>query len=290
LEDLLLFTGEFASWILKPDELWDYQRFGFSSPIDFIATVSAYLIQQSRGREGSYGKGYEWTRKRDDGSEIVTEVTGDGNADLRIYQTDIAPHPTLDPFGNEIGMRPELRDDKHIIAPYHSTEPALLVAVMRYIEQQKIEAGFMSDNAKELIDWGRSFGQGGGTCAEHFGGYDQHPQMFFVGYDFPIPQLDDDYSTDQHTIHRLSCMMNEGAYSIYIAPNGDLVATYRSRDDAEKPVKTVSMRFLPEDAEHLVKGLIFQSAKGLGRTSAKQLLDILAFRFSDDFKEFKHRK
>ena len=51
------------------------------------------------------------------------------------------------------------------------------------------------------------------------------------------------------------------------------------------------MRFQPEDAEHLVRGLIYQSAKGLGRTSAKQLLAIMEYRFSDSFdadlKEFR---
>ena len=74
----------------------------------------------------------------------------------------------------------------------------------------------------------------------------------------------------------------EGSYFTYVAHNGDFVLSYQ---DKENPVKPINMRFLPEDAEHLVNGLIYQSAEGLGRTSAKQLLDIIEFRFSDVFDE-----
>ncbi len=49
------------------------------------------------------------------------------------------------------------------------------------------------------------------------------------------------------------------------------------------PRKRISMRFQPEDAEHLVKGLIYQSAKGRGGTSARQLLAIMEYRFSESF-------
>ncbi|HLC63366.1 MAG TPA: hypothetical protein VJJ21_03535 [Candidatus Nanoarchaeia archaeon] len=50
-------------------------------------------------------------------------------------------------------------------------------------------------------------------------------------------------------------------------------------------VKKINARFLPEDAEQLVKGVIYQSAKWLGRTSAGQILSILEYRFSDNFQE-----
>ncbi|MFH1683134.1 MAG: hypothetical protein ABIA37_05040, partial [Candidatus Woesearchaeota archaeon] len=120
LEDLLLFSGDFASLVLRPQEIWDHAGFGFSSPTEFVATVSAFVRQESIGH--SFREGYKWTTKRTDGSEVMTEVTGDGDSDLRIFQTDIAPYPTIDPFGNLIEMRPEMDTDKHTIAAYHSTE------------------------------------------------------------------------------------------------------------------------------------------------------------------------
>jgi len=277
LEDLLLFSGDIASMVLNPDEIWDYSRFGFSSPSEFITTVGAFIIQQSRGN--GFREGYKWTRKREDGSEIVTEVTGDSNSDLRIYQTDIAPYPTTDVFGNAIEMRPVTDADRHVVAAYHSTEGTLLVAVMKYIEQQGISVEYQEDGAKQLIEWGRSLGQGGGTCTEHFGGFDQNPMLFFPGYDIPIPQLNESNETEQHSDSWLTTT-GEGAYGAYIAYNGDFVLSYQNRRDLINPVKPISTRFLPDDAEHLVKGLIYQSAKGLGRTSARQLLGILEYRFS----------
>jgi hypothetical protein len=280
LEDMLLFSGDLASMILKPEEIWDYQKFGFASPSDFVTTVGAYILQQSRG--ASLREGYKWKTKRLDGSEIVTEITGDGNADLRVYQTDIASYPTTDPFGNAIEMRPEMDADRQIIAAYHSTEGTMLVAVMKYIEQQGIKTEYQKDNAKQLLHWGRSLGQGGGSCTEHFGGFDQSPMLFFSGYSYPIPQLNENNETDQHTNFWLGTT-GESGYGVYIANNGDLIFSHQGRDAMINSKKPITTRFLPDDAEHLIKGLIFQSAKGLGRTSSKQLLDILDYRHSNQF-------
>ena len=283
LADMLLFTGDLASMILKPEELWNYQKFGFSSPSEFVTIVGAFIIQQSRGNS-SFKDGYKWTRKRDDGSEIVTEVTGDSNADLRVYQTDIAPYPTTDPFGNSIEMRPKTDADRHTIAAYHSTEGTMLVAVMKYIEQQSIKVEYQQDGAKQLIEWGRSLGQSGGSCTEHFGGFDQNPMFFFSGYEYPLPQLNKDNETDQHTNFWLGTT-GESGYGAYIAHNGDLVFSHQGRDAMRNPKKIIAARFLPDDAKHLVKGLVFQATKGLGRTSGRQLLDILEYRHSTKFEK-----
>ncbi len=287
LEDLLLFSGDIASMVMKPEEIWDYQRFGFSSPSELVAVVGAFIKQRSHGLD-SFREGYKWTRKRDDGSEIITEVTGDSNADLRIFQTDIAPYPTTDPFGNPIGMRPEMDADRHFVSADHSTEGTLLTAVMKYIEQAGIKATYQEDDAGNLIEWGRSLGQGGGTCAEHFGGFDQNPSMFFLGYDRPIPRLDEANKTDEPSNFGLTTT-SHGSYLLYIAHNGDLVLSYQDQESIKNPVKSINIRFLPDDAEHLVKGLIYQSAKGLGRTSANQLFDILSYRYSPKFVEDQKR-
>lgn len=281
LEDLLLFTGDIASMVLKPKEIWDYSKFRFSSPNELVSIVGAYILQESRL---NYNEGYKWTTKRNNGSEIITEITGDMNSDLRIFQTDIAPYPTTDLFGNSISMRPETHADRQIIAPYHTTEGSLLVAIMKYIEQKGIQTEYQKDNAKQLIKWGNSLGQGGGTCTEHFGGCDQSPILFFAGYEYPIPKLNESNETNKYTNHWIF-LNSDAAYGTYIAENGDFVLSYQNREEMKNPLKQINMRFLPEDAEHIVKGLIYQSAKGLGRTSARQLLDILKYRYSSKFEE-----
>ena len=40
---------------------------------------------------------------------------------------------------------------------------------------------------------------------------------------------------------------------------------------------------MPQDADELVKGTLYQCAMGHGRTSAKQMIDILSYRFSEKF-------
>ena len=267
--------------VLKPEEIWDHAKFGFSSPTELAAVVGAYLRKESLSHP--LREGYKWATRRDDGSEIITEVTGNGDSDLRIYQTDTTPYLTTDPFRDQIGMRPEMDADRHTIAAYHSTEATLMVAVMKYVEQQGIETEYQKDNSRQLIDWGRSLGQGGRTCAEHFGGFDQEPMMFFVEYGFPIPQLNEANKSEEHPSFGLGTLMG-GWYGIYIAHNGDLILSYLTQEKMKDPVKQISARFLPGDAEHLVRGLIYQAAAGLGRTSARQLLDLLDYRYSAKFK------
>lgn len=289
LEDLLLFTGDIASNVLKSDEMWNYSKFGFSSPIEFIGAVGVFVVEQFRNRD-FYERGYKWLTKRDDGSEILTEITGDHNADLRIYQKDITPYCTIDPFGTSSLIRPQTYNDFNCIAGYHSTEPEIFVNVLKYIDQQNISVEFRKDNAKKLIDWGHSLGQRGGSCTEHlFGGYYMDPLFLFIGYNLPMPKLNKNNETDLNTIFLVGTEGGESAYGTYVAENGDLVFSRQSREDFKNPKKIIHCRFLPSDAEHLVKGLIYQCANGLGRTSVKQLLDILEYKYSPEFELYQKK-
>jgi len=279
LEDLLLFTGEFPAMILKPGELWDYEAFGFANPSAFVGVVSAYIIKKSK--DAFSQDGYTWTTKRQDGSEVVNQITGDMNADLRIFQTDIAPYETEDPLGNKTLFRPRSSKDSSFVAAYHSTEPTLLVAVLKYIEQMHITVPSLSNCAREIIQFGESLGQGGGTCAEHFGGSDLNPGIIFLPYGRSIPVLDEHRQTVSHSPYGLAAMNGEG-YGIYISHDGELLISHQTPRDVKEPF-AVNARFATEDAEHLLKGLIYQSARGLGRTSARQLLRLISYRFSPSF-------
>lgn len=280
LEDMLLFSGDLASIVLDPKEIWDYKKFGFSSPSEFITTVGAFVIKKSGLEDGLY-QGYRWITKKGE-LEFLNEITGDHNADLRVYQTDITPYETKDPFESNIEMRPETEEDRFCMAPYHSTEGNMLVSVLKYIEQQKIPVEFQKDHARDLIAWTHSLGQGGGSCAEHFGGYEQNPMLFFVANEIDIPVLNHLNETNKNTPFGLSTQRN-GDYCAYISSEGDLVFSYEEIKPKEDFKKNISVRFCPEEAEHLVKGLLYQSARGLGRTSAKQLIDILEYRYSPEF-------
>ena len=285
LEDISLFTGDIASMILTPEELWNYSRFNFSSPSELAITVGAYITQRSKDRLSDYENGYQWTSKRFDGSEVRNQITGSDHYDLRIYQTNVTPYPTTDPFNSKIEIRPIFASDKDFVAAYHSTEGSLLVAVMKYVEQLGIKTQYQQDNAKSLIEWGKTLGQRGGGCTEHFGGFDENPMLFFIGYNYDIPILNKSNETEKPTNFSLGVDSGRGFYGAYIASNDDFVLSYENYNKADGPYKSINVRFRPEDAEHLIKGLIFQSAKGLGRTSASQLFEILKYRYSSKFEE-----
>ncbi|MGV8086688.1 MAG: hypothetical protein ACP5N1_03585 [Candidatus Woesearchaeota archaeon] len=279
--DMRLFTGEIASHILSPDELWDYKKFGFSNPIEFIGTVSAYIVMASRSKTG---EGYIWTRKREDGSEIVTEITGDHNADLRVKQTDIAPYKTLDPFGNSVEFRPVTSKDSIWMSPYHSTEPSLLVAALTYIEQENIKTNFYEDKGQQLVDWANTISHGLATCVEHHSHSSENMDLLLLNMLYPIPKLDESYSTTKISIHTIPCM-GEGWYSAYIAPDNKLIFSYTNKNNYTDLIKIPHITFTPDDAEEIVKGVIYQSAKNLGRTSVYTIVNMLKYRFSEEFEQ-----
>ncbi|MGV8162431.1 MAG: hypothetical protein ACP5N2_03825 [Candidatus Nanoarchaeia archaeon] len=275
--DLDLFTGAIPAMILTPVELWDYKKFGFESPTAFVGSLSAYITMQSRSK---HKNGYSWTRKKADGSEIVTEITGDHNADLRVFQTDMAPYKTKDPFGNETGFRPETSEDHKVIYAYHSTEPSLFIAVLKYIEQQNIKTNFFESRGEELIKWADTLAPGAATCAEHFGGGSDNIPLFFVSYDLPIPILDKENCTTKRSINRIYTQ-GDGWYTAYISQDGNLI--FSRETDSKNQYKNTSAIFLPEDAEEIIKGTIYQAARNLGRTSVNTMLNMLRYRFSKQF-------
>ncbi len=283
LEEILLFCGYPASFVLKSEEINDYSKFGFSSPMEFITAIGVFVAQSQRI---TFHEGYKWIREKEDGSKIETEVTGNMHCDLRIYQRDVSLYETTSPLGKEIGIRP-ITDFYRGISAYHSTEPALLVAIMKYIDQQKINAEFLKDKGQELINWGKSLEQRGGACAEHLFPQDSESRLLFVPYELSIPYLNERDETEELSRFALG-REYRGWYSTYIASNGDLVLAQANESSERNSRKIIRARFSPDDAEELIKGLIYQSANGLGRTPARNLLSLIDYRFSDSFKSDFH--
>jgi hypothetical protein len=280
-QDLRLFNGEFASYVLKPEEVRQFKEFGFSSPVDLFSTLGLYVFQIANN--SSLREGYVWTREDPFGSTIVSEITGNNHADLRIFQKDITSYKTISPFEEESLIRPEVFEDSHSLAPHDSTESKLLTIILKYLNQEKIVLDCFKDNGKKLIEWGKSLGQGGGSCAEHLGGLsNSNPREYFLSWDWPLAKLNSNDETKDLSLEHLSCQSG-GFYSAYIGDKKDLVFSYDNKLNRETVKKNIRIRFPVQDAEQLVKGLIYQSAKGLGRTSAKQLFNIIKYRFSPEF-------
>lgn len=288
IEDFMILTGWTASNVLKPNELWNYKKFGFKSISEVTGTVGAAIMEMMR-KGSTLREGYNWRTKLDDGRVFINEISGDHNFDMRIYQTDITPYETADPMGNTIHYRPQFRDDNGCIAAYHSTESAMLITVLKYAEQTKKRSSTkpktLEDKAQSTIRWAKSFGQHGGGCAEHYGGFDRDAKLlFFPWWDCPLPVLNENNETNKQT-HNCIPTAYGGDYGAYMSQRGELLF---SHENFSKPStkKGISAFYQPDEIDHLIKGLLYQSAMGLGRTSVRQLISILEYRFSEDFEKY----
>lgn len=280
IDDLLLLIGYDASLVLDPKEIWDFKKFGFSNVTDFAGSVGV-LINEVIHRD-TFRRGYLWQVRTPDNRVFDNEVTGDENCDMRVLQTDTTPYLTIDPLGNQVSFRPEISPDRRGIIAYHSTEGELLSIVLKYAEQIGIKPKSLTDNAKGTLEWAISLGQGGGTCAEHFGGFDRDVRMFFTEWNIPLPRLDKDNSATQNSFDGV-VRNGGGVYMAYLDVDGNLVFAYEPKEQERIPKKNICALYYPDDVDHLIKGLLYQSAKGLGRTSCKQLVDILGYKMSDQF-------
>ena len=271
LEQLLIFSGFHASYILSPEEIWNFQKFGFNSISEFVGTVGTKVINQSLS---SFRDGFFWTSENE-GRILESKITGDTHADLRISQKDMTEYNVIDSLGNKVHYRPLLREDRFYISPYHSTETSFLVGLLKYISQEQLESELLLE-PNEFIKWIDSLGQGGGTCAEHFGGSISSfgARNHFIGFeDNLIPQLDDNMQTDVYSRYGV---MNIGkaTFDMYVKSDKSLIFSYEGNKNKNKQING---HFYPNDVDNMLKGIFYQSAKGLGRTSAKELKDVLEY-------------
>lgn len=281
-EDILLLLGDEARIVLKKDEFFDYKRFGFDNVTAFVGSVGAAISEAKTGR---FDDGYSWESKRPDGRTLATRVAGSEHMDLRIFQTDVTPYETIDLLGNKVPFRPQTEEDESNVSGYHSTEAELLASVFKYIHQTGAKPKFMEDNGQSLVAWARGLGQRGGGCAEHFGGFDRDARQFFIGHDIPLATLNDQYEPQGRCIDWVLTAggaHDKGVYGIYVGPKKELVISYEEGEMKSDKRKAFSL--MPEDMDEFVKGLLYQCAHGLGRTSVFQMIDVLNFRLSPDFK------
>ncbi len=278
--DIDIFIGNIASCVLEPEELWDHEKFGFNNPTELIGALSVYMMNESRPTDCR--EGYVWITNRANGEIIKNNITGNSDSDLLIEQKNIAPYKTIDIFGNETRMRPLMRDDFYYLAGSHSVEDYFLASILKYIDQEGIETETYKDNAKSVIEWAKSLGQRGGSTTEHLSPNIERPEIVFTTSYTPMPRLDKDYQAK--TESRTMYSGNHGGYkSMYIGPDKELIFSGKKEEGKIIP----SAYFLPEEADHLIKGLLYQAARGLGRTPARQLINILEYRFSERFDKSK---
>ncbi len=276
--DLLLISGWLSSFLFDPDEIWDYKTAGFEYLTDFTGSVGAMIWQL---HNKSSKKGYTWNSSSPDGRHWINTVSGDMNFDLRIFRTDITPDKTFDPLGNPVLYRPEIYDDHKVVAPIDSTEPRLLVSILKYVRQTGITPEVLRDKGKALIEETKAEAQRRELYVHYLPGA-KRPESYIANFNPPIPVLDKEYRTELNTVDWLASSSGAG-YEIYIGPEQEFIFSSKPTQDFNNPIKPVYVSFQPSDINDLIKGLFYQCASGLGRTPAAQIIGILEYRFSPQF-------
>jgi len=277
--DLDLLSGWIASLMLGPDELWDFRKFGFSSIFEFLGTFGALI---KNGKERTYKQGYKW-KSEFKGQSFVTEVTGSEHGDFRLFRTDITPYETLDPLGNKVNYRPQLRSDQKSISGYHSVEIDFFATILKYIEQENIKSEILKDKGIAFLEEVKQWNACLGPFAD--AGMGDSTRISFLMFDQPIVRLDENNSViGDQTFSTKGIVTNfEEHYHIYVNNEGNLVFCREGDKDLGNRVKRPFVTIPSGEIDHLIRGLFVQASNGLGRTSLKQLVDILEYKFSKQF-------
>ena len=284
MEDFPIISGANASYILKPSEFWDFERFGFRSVFEMIGVIGAYMKES---RHKTHREGHVW-RSESDGAQFVSEVTGSEHGDFRLFRTDVTPYTTTDPLGAQVSYRPELRSDRQMVSGYHSVESYLLGLIMRYVDQHKIPSKLLADNAKLLFDEARKMAQYVGPFADFGSGIGNLPPSVF-NYDEPLVVLDENNRTDKANFERIPTSSNGYYYGFYVGHDRNIKFAYENVDKNPDPQKHVSLAIPAGEVDNLIIGLFQQSSRGLGRTSIEELTNVLEYRYGTKFDDFKHR-
>ena len=267
--DLCFILGYFASVLLDADELWDYKKFGFGNLTDLVGSTGAFLW--SKNNKPDSGK--PWTSSHK-GKVFSSCVTGDCNLDLVISRIDKTPYTVIDPFGSEVSYHPEFDNDREIVYSYHSQEKALLIALMKYAENFSIPSAMLVDKGRSIIDYAMSKGQRLGAASECFGNYDS-PLFYLSRLPYPLGVLGKD-----KTSHFIAAQ-GDGQYGIYVSEEEELVFQLETKN-----YKKVAARFQKDEFDDFLISLFNQAIEGRGRTPANELVDIVRYRHSDEFKSY----
>jgi|GEM_PF-2842343 hypothetical protein len=276
-DDLLALSGHSMMGLLRQEEFFDYRKFGFSDIFEFTGTVGAAIQHISK----SIDEGLKWeiTRPRPDGSifqNIITAGASYGN--LIIKQKDFTAYETTDPFGNVVSYRPETDSDCRTASLDHSQEGYMLVAILKYIDQCHLDSKVIGGKQAGFEEWLKSIAPDFyENTNPKYTGTEEDPIHFLVVWRNEIPRLSEDGSKPKRSAYRVvTTLCPSTSYSFYINSKNELVMQYEKQEIDRQPII-----FSSEEVDDLLKSLFYSTANRLGRTSLKQLADIVEYGFSE---------
>ncbi len=279
-EDFYLISGLRNLAVLQDSELFNYKKFNFESLFEFTGTVGSALEMVSKTNGWQYG--LPWSTIRENKRKISSIVTSDGAGEMRIFQQDITPYETTDPFGKRVFYRRLGIADKKAVEASPSTESYLLISILKYVEQLGLKPDILDRGAVTTNQYITNIGPM--EMAKRYKIVNKDAESIrtlFRTWEVPLPTVSGGKVSDSKFAHFIPSTSG-GGYNLCIGENNELVIGRKIRNEMDVENSVV---FLPDDTDNLIKSLLYQAARGLGRTTERQLLDIIEYRYSSEIKD-----
>lgn len=264
LEAIMLFSGFYTSYILKPHEVWDYEKFGFKNPFDLVGCIGAAMLDRDTIHET-----YPYTSEYPDGKTILTQLERTCAVDLYVGQTNITQYETICPFNTNVSFRPIRDEDRTGIGFGQGGEIAFLACLLKYHKQMRIESQFLN-NIDAFYDELSPKALFSGITKEHLNPIsDIEYKPLFLNFDsIDIPTNKKEWSS--YYIKNSNAYIIDGELRFYA-------------HNAKDPQSRRMLRIQPNDFDNILKSLFFQVAKGGTGIKEPHLRTIVDYYLKDDF-------
>lgn len=257
----------------EKQEISQFRKYGFFSELDMIMCLSAYRYRKILELKSDQ---YEWINSR----WIRNVITADVHGDTKIFQYDEnLPENIISPFWNKVQFCPR-KEIGSMSQVHHSHEPAFFATFFRYAfeigkldEIMGISGEKFITTSKKLHSYLWNFWDAGSS--NH---WDFSEMLFRTS----IPIWGSSKYRNVHT-HWFNTNYNdkENAYYAFQISEEWNLELYNAFTE------TINMIFYPEDCENLLLWILHQCANGHGRTSKEQIVNLVHFYYSEEFKNQK---
>jgi len=253
-------------------ELEKYQEYGFDSVLDMVMSLSAYRFREVIKWQR---KQYEWTNSQG----IKNVITACVHGDPKFFQYQELPASQVySPFWNMVDFAPR-NQIWAMTQVHHSHEPGFFATFFRYAYECWKLGDIIWERGEKFIKWSDNlpwmlwnfWDAGSGSYMDSVDmmwricvpiwGDDKHRNVHLEWF-WPNHKKE-----DEDTYYEFKTTP-EWNLELYNAQTGRVDVTY-----------------YPEDCEDLLKGILHQCAYGHGRTSKTQILNLVRYVYSEDFKE-----
>lgn len=274
-EDFPIISGFNATATLDPQSFWDFKKFEFASLGDFLGTVGAFIRMQSKAY---MERGPSWS-STEKGLSFKTQVTASEHGDFILKKTDITPYTTRDPLGTLVNYRPETSQDINFVLGSSNVEPFFLAMVLKWADQEKLESRILKD-PQQFLERFRLMPQYCGPFGDF--GVTSLFSIEFSNWEIPVPKLNQPLQANSrfNPWGIFSPHSRNFRYTVRVGTNQELVFFQEVDGKEEDTILDIQAN----DLDNLIESLFLQTQMGLGRTSKKQLTDILKMYFSGEYK------